>query len=124
MSIQTDKTNTKKEAMLKALEKTLGIVTSACTLAKVSRSQHYHWMNHDPEYKGSVTDLENIALDFAESHLHDLIKEGSPAATIFFLKTKGKRRGYIETTAIEVTEKKPLTWMDEVIIRKEIAESK
>tara|TARA_R110000803_G_scaffold3785_9_gene12847 strand:- start:468 stop:842 length:375 start_codon:yes stop_codon:yes gene_type:complete len=124
MSIQSDKTNTKKDAMLKALEKTLGIVTTACTLAKVSRSQHYHWMNHDPEYKRSVTDLENIALDFAESHLHELIKDGSPAATIFFLKTKGKRRGYIETTAIEVTEKKPLTWMDEVIIRKEIAESK
>jgi len=123
MSIQTDKTNTKKEALIKALEKTLGIVTSACTLAKVSRSQHYHWLNNDPEYKRSVTDLENIALDFAESHLHDLIKEGSPAATIFFLKTKGKRRGYIETTAIEVTEKKPLTWMDEVISRKEIPES-
>lgn len=124
MSIQTDKTNTKKEAMIKALEKTLGIVTSACTLAKVSRSQHYHWLKQDPEYKQRVTDLENIALDFAESHLHELIKEGSPAATIFFLKTKGKRRGYVETTSIEVTEKKPLTWMDEVVIRKEIAESK
>ena len=124
MSIQSDKTNTKKEAMLKALEKTLGIVTTACTSAKVSRSQHYHWLNHDPEYKQNVRDLENIALDFAESHLHELIKEGSPAATIFFLKTKGKRRGYIETTSIEVTEKKPLTWMDEVIIRKEIEESK
>ena len=124
MSIQSDKTNTKKEAMIKALEKTLGIVTSACTLAKVSRSQHYHWLKQDPEYKQRVTDLENIALDFAESHLHELIKEGSPAATIFFLKTKGKRRGYVETTSIEVTEKKPLTWMDEVVIRKEIAESK
>lgn len=124
MSIQTDKTNTKKEAMLKALEKTLGIVTSACTLSKVSRSQHYHWMKVDPEYKQSVRDLENIALDFAESHLHELIKDGSPAATIFFLKTKGKRRGYVETTSIEVTEKKPLTWMDEVVIRKEIEESK
>ena len=124
MSIQSDKTNTKKEAMIKALEKTLGIVTSACTLAKVSRSQHYHWIKQDPEYKQRVTDLENIALDFAESHLHELIKEGSPAATIFFLKTKGKRRGYVETTSIEVTEKKPLTWMDEVVIRKEIAESK
>jgi len=124
MSIQSDKTNTKKEAMIKALEKTLGIVTSACTLAKVSRSQHYHWLKQDPEYKQRVTDLENIALDFAESHLHGLIKEGSAAATIFFLKTKGKRRGYVETTSIEVTEKKPLTWMDEVVIRKEIAESK
>ena len=124
MSIQSDKTNSKKEAMIKALEKTLGIVTTACSKASVSRSQHYHWMNNDPEYKRSVTELENIALDFAESHLHDLIKNGSPAATIFFLKTKGKRRGYIETTSIEVTEKKPLTWMDEVISRKEIREIK
>ena len=115
MSIQTDKTNTKKEAMLAALEVTLGIVTAACLLAKVSRSQHYHWINNDPEYKTNVIDLENVALDFAETSLHEQIKDKVPSSTIFYLKTKGKRRGYIETTSIEVTEKKPLTWMNEVV---------
>ena len=115
MSIQSDKTNNKKQAMLKALEKTLGIVTSACILAKVSRSQHYHWMNIDPEYKTNVLDMDNVALDFAETSLHEQIKDKVPSSTIFYLKTKGKRRGYIETTSIEVTEKKPLTWMNEVI---------
>lgn len=115
MSIQSDKTNNKKEDMLKALEVTLGIVTSACILAKVSRSQHYHWMNIDPEYKTNVLDMDNVALDFAETSLHEQIKDKVPSSTIFYLKTKGKRRGYIETTSIEVTEKKPLTWMNEVI---------
>mgnify|MGYP003632706081 FL=1 len=115
MSIQSDKTNNKKADMLKALEVTLGIVTSACILAKVSRSQHYHWMNIDPEYKTNVLDMDNVALDFAETSLHEQIKDKVPSSTIFYLKTKGKRRGYIETTSIEVTEKKPLTWMNEVI---------
>jgi|TARA_B110000908_G_C9882061_1_gene283059 hypothetical protein len=115
MSIQSDKTNNKKADMIKALEVTLGIVTSACILAKVSRSQHYHWMNNDPEYKTNVLDMDNIALDFAETSLHEQIKDKVPSSTIFYLKTKGKRRGYIETTSIEVTEKKPLTWMNEVI---------
>ena len=59
--------------------------------------------------------MDNVALDFAETSLHEQIKDKVPSSTIFYLKTKGKRRGYIETTSIEVTEKKPLTWMNEVI---------
>jgi len=49
-------------------------------------------------------------LDFAEHHLHKLISQGNPAATIFLLKTKGKGRGYVERQEIEVAEKKPLSW--------------
>jgi hypothetical protein len=57
-----------------------------------------------------VEELSEVAIDFAESHLHKLIKDGNPAATIFFLKTKGKGRGYIERQEIAVAEKKPLSW--------------
>ena len=35
-------------------------------------------------------------LDVAENGLHRLIKEGDKGAIIFFLKCKGKQRGYIE----------------------------
>jgi len=98
-----------KKAMLQALEKSLGIVTSACKVVGISRQTHYNWME-DAEYKAAVMELGDVALDFAESKLHKLIDQGNPAATIFYLKTKGKERGYVERQEIAVAEKKPLSW--------------
>jgi len=85
-----------KNAMLEALEKSLGIVTTACKKVGIHRSTHYDWMNTDQEYAQGVRDIENIALDFAESKLHQQIEENNTAATIFFLKCRGKSRGYTE----------------------------
>jgi len=87
---------TRKKAMLQALVKTLGIVTEAAKLAKVNRDSHYLWMERDPAYKKAVEGIADIALDFAESALHSQISEGEVSSTIFYLKTKGKGRGYIE----------------------------
>jgi hypothetical protein len=89
-----------KKATIEAMEKSLGIVTSACKLADIARTTFYKWYNEDPEFRQSIDDIENIALDFAESKLHQLIKDGNPTATIFYLKTKGKNRGYVERTEI------------------------
>lgn len=89
-----------KKAMLEALEKSLGVVTSACKAVGISRETHYRWMREDSSYKDSVDDLANVALDFAESQLHQQIKGGNPTATIFYLKTKGKNRGYVERQEI------------------------
>ena len=52
-------------------------------------------------------------MDFAESHLYKLVKEGNPAATIFFLKTKGKARGYVERQEVEIHPHQPLSWFKE-----------
>jgi hypothetical protein len=85
-----------KKGMTEALEKTLGIVSSACKMVGISRQTHYRWMEEDAEYKKQCMDIDNMTLDFAESQLHKQIAEGNTSATIFFLKTKGKKRGYIE----------------------------
>ncbi len=86
----------KKRAMIKALESTLGNVTHAADEVGVCRRQHYTWMKEDPEYKALVDDVQEMALDFAESALRSQIGDDNTAATIFFLKTKGKCRGYTE----------------------------
>ena len=112
-ALQLDKTDTKKGLMLEALEKSLGIVSTACKMVDISRQTHYAWLKADEEYKSAVQSIQDSVLDFAESHLYKLVKDGNPAATIFFLKTKGKKRGYIERQEIEVTQKKPLSWLDE-----------
>ena len=101
MSANKDTTRQKKKAMLSALEKTLGIVTEACKKSGVSRATHYRWMEEDEQYKKDVHSIDDVVLDFAESQLHTNIKKGSDTATIFFLKTKGKKRGYIEKQQIE-----------------------
>ena len=100
----------KKIAMIEALTKALGVVKMACESVGISRQTHYNWLKEDPAYKEACKNLPEVVLDFAEHHLHKLISEGNPAATIFFLKTKGKGRGYIERQEIEVAEKKPLSW--------------
>ena len=93
----------KKESMLEALEQTLGVVTTACKSTGIPRSTFSKWMREDEKFKRSVQDIENIALDFAESQLHTQMKNGNTSATIFYLKTKGKKRGYIERSELDLT---------------------
>ena len=90
-----NKSEHKKKALLEALEKSLGVVTTACKKVGVGRTMFYEYMK-DPLFKKEVQDLSEVALDFAESQLHKQIKKGNTAATIFYLKTKGKSRGYYE----------------------------
>ena len=98
-----DKTEQHKKAVLDALEKSLGVVTSACKTVGVGRTTHYLWMQEDKEYKAAVDELSDVAIDFAESQLHKQIKDGNSTATIFFLKTKGKKRGYVERQELDVS---------------------
>jgi len=95
--------NIKKAEMIKALEKSLGVVTIACKEVDIARKTHYEWYNEDAEYRKAVDDLSDVALDFAESMLHKQIQEKDTTATIFYLKTKGKKRGYIERQEIDAT---------------------
>lgn len=84
-----------KKAMIDALEKTLGIVTTACRIVGIARSTHYEWYNSDPDYRAAVDSISDICLDVAESKLFKKINEDEDiTAIIFYLKTKGKKRGY------------------------------
>lgn len=101
--------------MLEALEKSLGVVTTACKQVGISRETHYRWVKEDAEYGIAVEDIENIALDFAESQLHKQIMDGSTSATIFYLKTKGKNRGYIERVeqVMQLTNSNMPEWLED-----------
>jgi hypothetical protein len=90
----------KKDAIIQALEKSLGVVTTACKQVGIGRTTFYEWLNNDTEFAKQVEEIQNVALDFAESQLHKQIGDGSTSATIFYLKTKGKKRGYIERQEI------------------------
>ncbi len=90
----------RKKTVLAALKKHLGVVTPACEAAGVDRSTFYKWLKADPDFKEEYESLESVALDFAESQLLKNISNGHEASVIFYLKTKGKKRGYIERSEV------------------------
>lgn len=86
---------------LKALKETLGNITGACLKIHISRQTYYNWMNNS-EFAQAVEDTNESNIDYAESKLLSLIRDGNVTAIIFYLKTKGKKRGYIEKTEHDV----------------------
>ena len=110
-----------KKRMLNALRKTLGVVSPALELAKVGRTTFYQWCRSDEEFKKAVDECEGIAIDMAESQLYRQIESGNTVATIFYLKTKGKKRGYVERQEIAGVEEQPVEI--NVVIGKKDSES-
>lgn len=104
-----------KKKLISALEASLGIVTTACRRADVGRTIFYKYYNEDPEFRSQVDDIQNMTLDFAESKLHELISNGNAPATIFYLKTKGRNRGYVERHEISGPEGSKLDINVEII---------
>ena len=90
-----------KEQLLIALEKNLGIVTAACKEVGISRDSYYDYYNNDPEFRRKVDDINEIAIDFTESQLFKKIKQGSERSILFFMKYKGRKRGY--TDSVDIT---------------------
>jgi hypothetical protein len=107
MSRNKNTTRQNKKLLLEALEKTLGVVSTACKLANVSRGVFYEYYNKDEKFRQQVDEIEQISIDFAESQLLKQIKGGNTTATIFYLKTKGKARGYVEKQEVGLTGENP-----------------
>jgi hypothetical protein len=85
-----------KEEFLAAYEKLANNISVACKQVGISRSTFYSWMEHDSDFASSIRNLDEAMLDFAEYALMNQIKEGNTTAIIFYLKSKGKKRGYTE----------------------------
>lgn len=86
----------KKEKFLDALAQGRGIISTACDATGIGRSTYYRWYNADPAFRERVDEVTETQVDFVESKLIQAIDRGDITATIFYLKTKGKKRGYSE----------------------------
>lgn len=103
---RTEQARTELKAdMIRALETSLGIVTTACRSVGIDRKTHYNWLRDDPDYRETCEGIQDQALDYVEHQLFQLVKNMETAAVIFYLKTKGKGRGYVER--VQTQEVKP-----------------
>ena len=85
-----------KKQILDQLEIDNGVVSVACRNTGTPRSTFYKWLKEDADFKRAVDEIQEVTLDTVESALFNRIKNGDTTAMIFYLKTRGKRRGYIE----------------------------
>jgi hypothetical protein len=102
---KSNKIQQNKKALLKALEKSMGIVSKACQIVNLDRSTFYKYYNEDEQFAEDVDNMQDYVLDFAESKLLENIKDKKETSIIFYLKTKGRKRGYIEKQDVDVTTK-------------------
>lgn len=97
----TNPTIKKKAKMITALNKSHGIIKTACELVGIHRSTHYQWLKEDDQYRKDVEMACENAIDDVEKKLFDRINAEDTTSIIFYLKTKGKKRGYVERTEVE-----------------------
>ncbi len=91
---------TPKKDFPEILQRSYGVIFSACSYLGVCRSTYYRWCEEDAEFKAlcerAIKIGQENGLDFTESKLYQNIADNKEASIFFNLKTKGKHRGYVE----------------------------
>lgn len=72
-------------------------ISATCQALNIDRKTFYNRRNANEALDTKLCEVEESLIDFAESKLIGAISDDNLTAIIFYLKTKGKSRGYIET---------------------------
>ena len=97
-----------KDKFLIAFEKSGGNISVACKKCGIARSTYYETKKQDENFNQAISDARETVIDSVENALMTNIKNGNITAIIFFLKTRGKRRGYSEKPIYDDKESEPV----------------
>jgi hypothetical protein len=87
---------------VQAINDASGLITVAARRLNVApRPQLYKARQKHPQIAQAIEDARERMTDLAEGKLYSKINEGDMTAIIFYLKTQGKKRGYVERQEIE-----------------------
>ena len=81
---------------------TTGRISTAAESLKCPRKTVYDYIKRYPDLQGVVHDAREATIDHVESKLLKAINQGNVNAIIFFLKTQGKTRGYVERSELDM----------------------
>lgn len=90
------------EKIIQVYEKKGCNITATCTALGISRKTFYEWKEKKKKLAEGLEEVDESILDWAESKLKEHIDSNDLQALIFFLRTKGKKRGYVEKTEADV----------------------
>ncbi len=91
--------STLKKEFYEAYKANGGYSYAAAKQVGVKYPTAHYWMANDPEFKELMDSVKGMMLDAAEAELYKRALRNSDrdACLLFYLKTKGRERGYIET---------------------------
>ena len=78
-----------------------GFVSKTSTQLRCTRQTVWNYIKRYPELQDIREEIEETYLDMAEGKILDLIEAGNLGAICFYLKCKGKDRGYVEKQIIK-----------------------
>ena len=91
----------KAKVLIDRIDEKKGNVSSVARSFGVSRTAVYQWIEAMPTAQKALDEARQTMIDNAESMLYKKVLEGSTPELLFFLKTQGRHRGYVERQEIQ-----------------------
>jgi hypothetical protein len=99
---KTRYTKKDKQRLLDELRKSLGIITTACRKCDIGRETFYRWYNEEQWFHDEYETILEEQIEFVENKLVECINDKDHTAIIFYLKTKGRKKGWREINDINI----------------------
>lgn len=96
------KTLHNKKRLVAGMVKNRCIIYKACRFAGVDRTTFYDYYRTDPDFKSKIDELTEAEIDDMEASLKRKAAL-SDAANIFWLKCKGRKRGWNERIGVDIS---------------------
>lgn len=97
----TNKQKFTAQQMVETIYESKGILAIAARKLACTRQTVHNYVNRYATVKAALEDARETNVDYVEGKLMQAIDSGNIAAIMFFLKTQGKNRGYIERQEID-----------------------
>lgn len=86
-----------------AIERYSGNITAVAKSLRVSRQAIYNKIHQHESLREDLHTARETMIDNVESTLYRQALDGNTTAMIFFLKTQGRSRGYVERRETDIT---------------------
>ncbi len=106
-----EESSTLKRELLDAMQQNGGFAYASAKLIGVPYSTVHYWMHNDPGFMKEYEEIKGRLLDRMEQELiqRAMNNKDRDACLLFYLKTQGKHRGYVERTESTGANGAPLT---------------
>lgn len=109
----------KTETIIDALRQSAGIVSFAAGKLGINRATLSRWISEERELQEACEEIREEMLDLSEAGLVQLIKDKDRESIRFYLRCKGKHRGWVEGMQVQGPNGGPVSVATTVLSRDE-----